>query len=176
MYGLSKCGGGRSNTNKNTVVLTDSSGQNITGNANTTGGNVSENDERVNALRRRLYVCMDSLKMRKGPHKDSTLLSILPYGDELVDMGEYKNEQTIRIAKDNVATEPWIKVRTKEGKTGWVFGAGVRPYPKKRRDPAPNSAPTSTEQPATNSGSSATGGNAKTTTTSGTKGTTTKPK
>jgi len=173
MYGLSKCGGGRS-SNKPVVVVTDSSAQNVAG---TTGGSVSENDERVNALRRRLYVCMDSLKMRKGPHKDSTLLKILPYGDELVDMGEYKNEQTIRVAKDNVATEPWIKVRTKEGQTGWIFGAGIRPYPKKRRDPAPTPTPTTTEQaPTSNSGTSTSGGNAKTTTTSGTKNTTTKPK
>jgi hypothetical protein len=126
MFGLSKCSGDKKSGPKTTVSNSDSSGN---------SGQVhvmSENDEKVNALRRRLYVTMDSLKMRKEPNKDSELVKLLNYGDELIDMGEYQNEQSIRISADYVATEPWIKIRTKDGITGWVFGAGVRTYPKKR--------------------------------------------
>jgi len=130
MYGVSKCSRSKSNVKKENVSNVEN-----TDKKNESVLQVDENDEKVNALRRRIYVTMDSIKMRKGPHKDSALAKILPFGEELIDMGDYQNEQTIRIAADNVATEPWIKVRTKEGMTGWVFGGGVRPYPKKKPEP-----------------------------------------
>lgn len=115
VWGLSKCGRDKKN---NTEI------QN--------GAESNVEDGKTDALRRTLYVCMDSLRMRKAPHKDSATVKLLPYGDELIDMGEYQNEQTIKMSPEYSVTEPWIKVKTKDGRTGWVFGAGVRPYPKKR--------------------------------------------
>ena len=97
--------------------------------------NKEPEDEKTSALRRRLYVCMDSVKMRRGPGKDSSMMKMLSYGDELIDLGEYENEQTIRIAADNVVTEPWVKVKTIGGETGWVFGGALRPYLKKKPEP-----------------------------------------
>ena len=127
MYGLSKCSSDKK-TAKAPITISDSL---------SSAQNLSEpvEDEKVNALRRRLYVVMDSLRMRRAPNKDSTTMKILPYGEELIDMGVYENEQTIRISPEISVTEPWIKVKTKDGKVGWVFGGGVRIYPKKR--PAP---------------------------------------
>ena len=97
--------------------------------------NKEPEDEKTTALRRRLFVCMDSVKMRRGPGKDSSMMKMLSYGDELIDLGEYENEQTIRIAADNVVTEPWVKVKTIGGETGWVFGGALRPYLKKKPEP-----------------------------------------
>ncbi len=106
-----------------------------------------EQKTRLEVLRRRLYVTTDSLKARSGPHKDSSLVVILPYGAELIDLGEYKNEQKMKITKDYEAVEPWVKIKTMEGKIAWVFGAGVRPYPKKRSKTATSSSDKTKDEP-----------------------------
>jgi hypothetical protein len=116
IWGLSKCSGDKKTVTKDTEQQTE-----------------TEPNGKTDALRRSLFVCIDSLRMRRAPHKDSATVVMLPYGEELTDMGEYQNEQTIKISPEVSATEPWIKVKSKDGKySGWVFGAGVRPYPKKR--------------------------------------------
>lgn len=125
LYGLSR-NSSKKTPKKADIAEIDSSGQN---------SNSRNDDSKDDILRRRLYVAMDSLRFRKGPDKDSSTLKYLQYGEELIDMGEYENEQTIRLTPDYSVTEPWIKVKTKEGRTGWVYGAGVRPYPKKRPEP-----------------------------------------
>jgi len=122
VWGLSKCGRDKKSDGKDKTEAQNGSDANL-------------EDGKTDALRRTLYVCMDSLRMRRAPHKDSVTVKLLPYGDELMDMGEYQNEQTIKMSPEYSVTEPWIKVKTKDGKTGWVFGAGVRPYPKKRPIP-----------------------------------------
>jgi hypothetical protein len=40
--------------------------------------------------------------------------------------------QEISLGKENV-TDHWVKVKTKSGKIGWVFGAGVHYYKMKRK-------------------------------------------
>ena len=121
IYGLSKCSGDKKSTKEKDKVEDTST---------------TVEDGKTDPLRRTLYVCMDSLRMRRAPHKDSTAVKILGYGEELTDMGEFRNEQTIKMSPEYSVTEPWIKVKTKDGNTsGWVFGGGVRPYPKKRPIP-----------------------------------------
>lgn len=119
MYGLSKCSSDKKSDKKNSTEITNTSTSTV-------------EDPKSDALRRSLYVSMDSLRMRRAPHKDSATVKFLVYSEEITDMGEYQNEQTIKITPEYSATEPWIKVKTKDGRSGWVFGAGVRPYPKKR--------------------------------------------
>jgi hypothetical protein len=136
LYMVSRCSRNETPPAKETTHLQDS----IKGN---------QADERLLAIKRRLYVCIDSLKLRSGPYLDSTLIAQLPFGTELVDMDQSsKFEQTIRISLEYVATEPWVKVRTNEGKTGWVFGAGVRPY-RKSNPKLPNTVPEKPEETTT---------------------------
>ena len=82
----------------------------------------------------RLYVTMDSLKMRTGPSLDSTIVARLPLFEEVI----YLNEVTAFSQKINlgpeIADEPWVKVRNRTGQIGWIYGAGVHYY-KKRRYP-----------------------------------------
>jgi hypothetical protein len=120
IYGVSKCSGDKKSPKEN---------------AKTNETEQLPSDPKSDALRRSLYVSMDSLRMRRAPHKDSTAVKILGYGEELTDMGEYQNEQTIKISPEYSVTEPWVKVKTSDGRIGWVFGGGVRPYPKNK--PAP---------------------------------------
>lgn len=80
----------------------------------------------------RLYITIDGLNMRTGPHLDSSVVVKLPLFEEVIFMNEV-TDSTQRISLGKViADEPWVKVRTKRGKVGWVYGAGVHYHRKKR--------------------------------------------
>ena len=84
------------------------------------------------------YVVLDSLKFRTGPYLDSTLIRYLPHGEELISLNEVTDfEQGLRVSVDEFTREPWVKVRDKNGREGWVYGAGVRPYRKNKPAPRP---------------------------------------
>jgi hypothetical protein len=129
MYMLSKCGRDELPPPQDNPeeVIADST----TENNNTVPPSVEVEENKRDMFRRKLYVVIDSLKFRTGPRLDSTLIRPLPFGEELMDMGEVSDfEQTLRISADELTTEPWIKVKDKFGKVGWVYGAGIRPYKK----------------------------------------------
>lgn len=80
----------------------------------------------------RLYVTIDKLKIRKTPGLKGELLGELKLFDEVY----YQNEVTdstyeVNLGKE-LANEPYVKVKTKRGTIGWVYGAGVH-YIKKKR-------------------------------------------
>jgi len=80
----------------------------------------------------RLYVTIDGLNMRTGPHLDSTVIQKFPLFEEVYFTGEYTDStQQISLGKV-MANEPWVRVKSKKGKVGWVYGAGVD-YKKKKR-------------------------------------------
>lgn len=72
-----------------------------------------------------LYVVLDGLKLRKGPHLDSTIVRTLKLDNEVYFLNEVTNfKQEINLG-DRVAIEPWVKVRAYTGHEGWVYGAGI---------------------------------------------------
>jgi hypothetical protein len=80
----------------------------------------------------KLYVTIDKLKIRKTPGLKGELLGELKLFDEVY----YQNEVTdstyeVNLGKE-MANEPYVKVKTKRGTVGWVYGAGVH-YVKKKR-------------------------------------------
>ncbi len=78
-----------------------------------------------------LYVCLPDLNLRRGPSLDSTTISKLPLFEPVFFLNEVTEfTQEINLGKQTV-NEPWIKVRTKEGRDGWVYGAGVSYYKRK---------------------------------------------
>ena len=82
----------------------------------------------------RLYVVVNGLKVRRSPSLDAEVISQLKLFDELYFMDEVTDfTQEINMGKA-VTKEPWIRVQTREGRTGWVYGAGVNYY--KRKNPA----------------------------------------
>lgn len=90
-------------------------------------------EEKASNLRP-LYITIDSLKLRAQPKLDSNFIRYLAFDETVYDMGEQtKNVQTIRYSAEEIRTEPWVKIRTESGEIGWVFGAGVNFYRKKRR-------------------------------------------
>ena len=114
---------------------------------------------------RPLYIIVDSLKLRASPKLDSNFIRYLTYDELVFDMGEQtESTQTIRYSAEEVRTEPWVKIRTEAGEVGWVFGAGVGFYRKKRRPINPNNnISTITESSVTTTVSTATTPSASTT-------------
>lgn len=80
-----------------------------------------------------LYVTIDGLKLRKEPSLKSDVVAKL----ELYEPVYFLNQKTEKVEEINLGyekvTDHWVKVRTKAGKEGWVFGAGVHYYKMKRK-------------------------------------------
>ncbi len=82
--------------------------------------------------RTKLYITIDNLKLRKGPSLDSTVVATLPLFEQVYFLGEVTEfTQEISLGYE-IVEEPWVKVSTRKGYDGWVFGAGVHYYKKKR--------------------------------------------
>ncbi len=79
-----------------------------------------------------LYITIDNLKLRTEPKLEADVLATLSLFDEVYFMNEVTEfKQEISLGYE-IANEPWVKVQTKKGKDGWVYGAGVHYYKKKR--------------------------------------------
>lgn len=81
----------------------------------------------------RLYVTINNLKLRTGPSLDSAAVEILPLFEEVYFLNEVTEFTTELSLGYEMANEPWVKVRSKKGKDGWVYGAGVHYYKAKRK-------------------------------------------
>jgi Na+-transporting methylmalonyl-CoA/oxaloacetate decarboxylase gamma subunit len=80
----------------------------------------------------KLYVTIDKLKLRKAPGLKSETLGELKLFDEVYFMDEVTDSTfEVNLGKE-IAKEPYVKVKTKRGTVGWVYGAGVH-YIKKKR-------------------------------------------
>ena len=80
-----------------------------------------------------LYVTIDGLKMRKTPDLKGDLVTKLELYEPVFFLNQ-KSEKTEEISLGyEKVTDHWVKVRTREGKEGWVFGAGVHYYKMKRK-------------------------------------------
>ncbi len=80
------------------------------------------------AVYTRLYITIDSLNMRTGPSLDSTIIAKFRIHDEvfyLNNVTEFKEKIFVNGKFEN---QPWVKVRSRQGKVGWVYGAGVNYY------------------------------------------------
>jgi SH3-like domain-containing protein len=83
--------------------------------------------EEVEALS--IFTVVDSVNIRSKPGRNGAILErVIKNGTEMYYVGEKtKNIQKIRIGEVDY-NEPWLKVRTPQGRTGWVYGGTVRFY------------------------------------------------
>ncbi|MBK8966800.1 MAG: SH3 domain-containing protein [Saprospiraceae bacterium] len=80
-----------------------------------------------------LFVTINGLKMRKEPNLKAAVVTRLKLDEEVFFLNEKSEKpEEINLGYETV-TEYWVKVRTKSGKEGWVFGAGVHYYKMKRK-------------------------------------------
>jgi len=80
----------------------------------------------------RLYITINNLKVRKFPGLKEEVVGQLPLFEEVIFMDEV-TDSTYQINLGyEIADEPWVKIKTKKGTVGWVYGAGVNYYKQKR--------------------------------------------
>lgn len=81
-----------------------------------------------------LYVTIDGMNVRSEPSKNAARVDRLKLFEEvqfLYEVTEFREEIDLG---DEIANEPWVKIRTAKGKEGWIYGAGVNYYRTKRVD------------------------------------------
>jgi hypothetical protein len=79
-----------------------------------------------------LYVTIEGLRMRSEPGLRGELVAKLRLYEPVVFLDEKTSwTQEINLGTEKV-TDHWVKIKTESGKEGWVFGAGVHFYKKKR--------------------------------------------
>ena len=91
-----------------------------------TAQTVENNETKTKATT--LYAWVDKLRLRKAASSKSEIIAELKEGEAL----EFLNEKSDFTQKVNLRgtmyDEPWLKVKTSNGTTGWIYGGGVRPY------------------------------------------------
>ena len=80
----------------------------------------------------RLYITINNLKVRKFPGLKEEVIGQLPLYEEVTFMDEVTDSSYQINLGYEIADEPWVKIRTKKGTVGWVYGAGVNYYKQKR--------------------------------------------
>lgn len=65
--------------------------------------------------------------LRQMPEEDGAIIQSLRVGDALFDEGEVSPYLSGIYAGGSLLWEPWLRVRTSDGQTGWVFGGLVKP-------------------------------------------------
>lgn len=78
-----------------------------------------------------LYVNINNLKLRAEPSLNSEVLEELSLGSKVIYDGAVTDSIYTLNLGTREASEPYVKIRTWKGKTGWVYGAGVDYYQKK---------------------------------------------
>ena len=80
-----------------------------------------------------LFVTIDGLNVRSEPKVNAKSFGKLKLYDEVTFMDEVTKETTKLSLGATEANEPWIKIKTKRGTVGWVYGAGVSYYKTKKK-------------------------------------------
>ena len=75
-----------------------------------------------------LYSTIDGLNVRVRPELGAPIIGRLTLYQPVTFMNEVTDSLYQIDLGDITPTEPWVKIRLKEGKQGWVYGAGVRYY------------------------------------------------
>ncbi|MDZ4680284.1 MAG: SH3 domain-containing protein [Saprospiraceae bacterium] len=75
-----------------------------------------------------LYVTMAGLNVRAEPKLNAKVLDRLALYEEVLFMNEITDFAQEIVLGKIIRNDPWVKIQTKKGRTGWVFGAGVHYY------------------------------------------------
>jgi len=74
-----------------------------------------------------LIVALPQTILHEAPGEKSRDLGTLKQSERLTDLGEVSHFETTLQLADKTHQAPWLKVRTADGKEGWVFGRAVEP-------------------------------------------------
>ncbi|MBK7872272.1 MAG: SH3 domain-containing protein [Saprospiraceae bacterium] len=68
---------------------------------------------------------VESTRLRETPGEDGKVIQELAKGTVLYDLGEVSDFTTRVQLRGIWLDEPWLKVRTKDGKQGWIYGGAL---------------------------------------------------
>ena len=75
-----------------------------------------------------LYITIENLALRKGPGLNYEIVDRLQLFEEVNFLHEVTDSSYTLKLGQITTTEPWVKVRSRKGRDGWVYGAGVDYY------------------------------------------------
>lgn len=82
-------------------------------------------DGNLNPEAPKYVLAMDNLRLRNAPTQEGSILATLAKGSMVSDLGEVSKKLEV-IQIDSLAyCEPWIKVKSADGKEGWIYAAGI---------------------------------------------------
>jgi len=134
LYASTKCSSvkARHEPEAGEAALSDSASQTVA--ATTTApamDSVATTAQPAEVVRERytpLYSTIAGLNVRAEPKLNAKVLDRLALYEEVAFLNEISDStQEISLGKI-VRNDPWVKIRTQKGRTGWVFGAGVHYY------------------------------------------------
>lgn len=130
LYATSKCSATKAKYAKE-AALQDSTSQAPAANAPTVVDSAAATIPAKEIVQERytpLYVTIAGLNVRAEPKLNAKVIDRLELYEEVAFMDEITDfSQEITLGKI-VRNDPWVKIRTSKGRTGWVFGAGVHYY------------------------------------------------
>ncbi len=80
-----------------------------------------------------LYVTIEGLNVRAEPSLKAKSFGKLKLHDQVAFLDKVTEDTQKLSLGTEEANEPWVKIRTKRGTIGWVYGAGVSFYKTKRK-------------------------------------------
>lgn len=75
-----------------------------------------------------LYASINGLNVRRGPGLKNGVIKRLSLYEEVLFTGEVTDSLYTIDLGEIAPTAPWVKIRLKDGKEGWVYGACVSYY------------------------------------------------
>lgn len=75
-----------------------------------------------------LYITIENLALRQGPGLNYEILDRLSLFEEVSFLNEVTDSSYTLKLGQITTTEPWVKIRSRKGRDGWVYGAGVDYY------------------------------------------------
>lgn len=76
-----------------------------------------------------LYVTIEGLNLRTEPNVSAEVIAKLPRFEKVYFLNETTDfKKEIDWGNGVVTNEPWVKIRTESGRSGWVYGIGVHFY------------------------------------------------
>lgn len=80
-----------------------------------------------------LWVVIDGLNVREKPELKAKSFGKLKLYDKVTFLGQVTEDTQKLSLGTTSADEPWVKIKTKRGTIGWVYGAGVSYYKTKKK-------------------------------------------
>ncbi len=75
-----------------------------------------------------LYAWVDKLRIREQPTTKSEIVAEVKEGTSFVYLNEKTDFKERINLRGTLYNEPWLKIKTENGKEGWVFGGAVKFY------------------------------------------------